>query len=307
MKSLSTMSLARFCGLYSGIVFGIYWMPLRYLDQAGLPGMWSTTLFNLATMIAVLPFMIYGWRRFLPGRPRFHIISICSGLGYVLYNSSFLFTDVISAIVLFYLMPIWGFILGRIFLKEKITSVRWLSMVVAFAGLWLILGEGSAVPIPNNVGDWMALAAGLFWAGVALMLLTDNNSEKAIHYSAGFIFWATVIAAVSAILVTRAGIHPEPDLRNLPDLWWLLPFAAIVIVPAAVATVYAPTKLNPGVVGLLFMTEISVGTITAAIWAGEPFGGRQLAGVLLVTAAGALEPLLELVKSRKRRRITATG
>jgi len=43
------------------------------------------------------------------------------------------------------------------------------------------------------------------------------------------------------------------------------------------------------VVGLLFMTEVSVGAITAAIWAGEPFGWRELAGVVLISMAGLSE------------------
>ncbi len=60
------------------------------------------------------------------------------------------------------------------------------------------------------------------------------------------------------------------------------------------ATMWATPKLNPAVVGLLFMTEISVGAVTAALWAGEPFGARELAGVVLITAAGILESVWEL-------------
>ena len=47
--------------------------------------------------------------------------------------------------------------------------------------------------------------------------------------------------------------------------------------------------MNPGVVGILFMTEISVASITAAIWAGEPFGLRELSGVILISLAGLSE------------------
>jgi hypothetical protein len=37
------------------------------------------------------------------------------------------------------------------------------------------------------------------------------------------------------------------------------------------------------------MTEISVGTVTAALWAGEPFGLREITGVLLISIAGLAE------------------
>jgi len=58
------------------------------------------------------------------------------------------------------------------------------------------------------------------------------------------------------------------------------------VVPAAWTAIWGAPHLNPGVVGLLFMTEISVGTATAAIWAGEPFGWRESIGVVLITMAG---------------------
>ena len=49
--------------------------------------------------------------------------------------------------------------------------------------------------------------------------------------------------------------------------------------------------VDPGIVGILFMTEIIVGTITVAIWAGEPFGAREIIGVVLISGAGLAESL----------------
>jgi len=37
------------------------------------------------------------------------------------------------------------------------------------------------------------------------------------------------------------------------------------------------------------MTEIGVGVITAAIWANEPLGVRELTGIALITIAGLCE------------------
>jgi drug/metabolite transporter (DMT)-like permease len=50
------------------------------------------------------------------------------------------------------------------------------------------------------------------------------------------------------------------------------------------------------------MTEISVGAVTAAIWAGEPFGFREIVGVVLISAAGVTESIWDLwLKSRLKR------
>ncbi len=282
-------TLAKLAAVYSGLVFGIYWIPIRALENAGFPGVWATTMFNLASMLIVIPIIIRYRRRFFPGRLRMHLIAFGTGLGYAVYATAYVYTEVVNVIVLFYLMPIWGFLLARIFIADRITPVRWLSMAVGFAGLWVILGRGTEFPVPRNIGDWMALASGFLWAAFALAILMDGR-EKAVVYGAGFVTWACIITGASAFLATATGRLPMADWSALTGtLPWLLPFSLAVIVPAAVATVYAPTKLNPGIVGLLFMAEISVGTISAAIWADEPFGTRQLLGVCLITLAGVLE------------------
>ena len=61
------------------------------------------------------------------------------------------------------------------------------------------------------------------------------------------------------------------------------------MIPGAYAAFWGAPHLNPGVVGLLMMTELSVGGITAAIWANEPLGARELAGIALITLAGLTE------------------
>lgn len=289
LKGMSEQNLAKLAAVYAGLVFGIYWIPIRALETAGFPGLWATTMFNLATVIIALPFLVIHRRRIFPGRLRLHIIGFGTGLGYALYATAYVYTEVVNVIILFYLMPVWGFLLARIFIADPITPVRLWSMAVGFFGLWVILGDGFAFPVPRNTGDWMALAAGFLWAAFALLLLMDNR-DRATVYGASFVTWALILTAIGAWLSTRSGATPVPDWSALTGtLPWLLPLALVVIFPAAVATVYAPTKLNPGLVGLLFMAEVSVGTITAAIWSGEPFGLRQVIGVCLITLAGALE------------------
>jgi len=299
-------SLAKLAAIYSGLVFGIYWIPLRALDAAGFPGIWATAMFALLAAILSLPLLCWRYQRFVRGSPRFHIICIGTGLGFTFYATAFVYTGVISVIVLFYLMPIWGFVFARIFIGDRITTVRWAAMIVAISGLLTILGEPSTTSeanifsdklvlvaslAPNNVGDWMALTAGIMWAGIALMILTEDHSSS-IDLALGFLVWGAVFSLGFAWLASILGYEPMPDIsRLIHELNWLLPFALFVIIPAALATVYGPSKLNPGIVGLFFMAEISVATATAAIWADEPFGPRHLLGVTLITFAGILETI----------------
>ena len=294
----SKRTWAKMAGVFSGIVFGVYWIPLRLMDAAGIHGIWAVVVFNVTAFALVSPWVIYKWRNFVIGRLRLQLGSIITGLAYVLYTSAFLYTEVVRALVLFYLMPIWGFVLARIFINETITLTRWVSMVFGLAGLTVICGIKNGIPIPSNSGDWMALAGGFVWAGGALLILTDK--QQPLNYCAMFLFWASILSITAALLATNHGLLLLPQWRQLPSiLFWLVPLAILITIPAAFATLFAPSQLNPGIVGLLFMTEISIGTITAALFAGEPFRTTEILGVLLITTAGLAEPVQSWITGSK--------
>ena len=301
LNKTSQQGLAKLSAIYSGLVFGIYWIPIRALDATGFSGVWAAFVFNLIATAIVTPIIVIRWRSFIYGSLRFHLICFGTGLGFTLYASSFVYTNVVSVIVMFYMMPIWGFLLARWIIGDAITPIRWVSMIIGIAGLVVILGLDSGLPLPRNAGDWMALVAGILWAALSLSILTDKKQEKPVNYASGFIIWSCIATYAMGSLATHLGIEPLPQWQRLyGELIWLLPFSLFVIVPAAIATIYGPSKLNPGVVGLFFMTEISVATITAALWAGEPFGAPQILGVTLITVAGVLETVFLLFRNQPR-------
>lgn len=296
MPAIRQQNLAKLASLYAGVVFGIYWIPLRALDAAGFSGIWASVVFNAVPLLLISPVIFFRRRSFHPRRLRFHAGGLLVGISISLYSIAFLYTEVVRTILLFYLTPIWGFLLARLVIGEAITGVRWLAMLLGLAGLLTIFIEpsGPALPLPRNSGDWMALISGFTWAIASLMLLTDNRSH-AIDYGLAFFVWGTMTTSSLAIVIWSLGLISPPLWSALDDtLIWLIPIALFIVIPGGIATVYGPTVLNPGVVGLLFMTEISVATITAAILTDEPFGGREITGVLLISAAGLVEPVKAL-------------
>ena len=80
---------------------------------------------------------------------------------------------------------------------------------------------------------------------------------------------------------------------------WLIPVTLFLVLPCALASTWGPRHIDPAVVGILFMTEITVGGITAALMAGEPFGLRELAGVLLISGAALVDSLWDFRQARK--------
>ncbi len=279
-------------GLYAGICFGVFWIPIRALEATGFSGPWAMVIFAGLPLIACLPVLWWRNLRILSHRPFELLGGLIGGLAFALYATAFLYTDVVRVIVMFYVMPVWGFLMAWAVLGERITLARWIALVLCFAGLFTVFGQQTGVPWPENLGDWCALLSGILWALAALLILMNNRVPIMVH---GFNFFAsaTVVCLVVAALATVQGHLPQPRWAGLGDvLIWVVPVSLLLILPAGLATVFAPTRLNPGVAGLLFMAEVVVAAITVAIWADETLGVREVTGLILIMSAGLVEPLM---------------
>lgn len=291
-------TLAKLACAYSGVVWGLFWIPLRALDESGITGAWATVLFYTVPAVLCLPVALWRWRSVLAGGWGLQLTGLVTGTALVLYADSLVYTEVIRAMLLYYTTPVWSTLLARLVLKEPITAVRWLAIALGVAGMLVIFGIDVGAPLPRNVGDWMALAGGILWAVAAVRMRGDPTSSAIEFTSLHFILGAP--AAVLMALLPLTGALPTPDIAAVAGvLPWLVPTLVAVVMTGSFAAMWGASHLNPGIVGLLFMTEISVGTATAAIWAGEPFGLREIVGIVLITSAGLAESLPNL---RKRRR-----
>ena len=282
---------AKFACLYAGAVWGLFWIPLRALEEADIHGLWITVVYFLIPTIFLIPVTLKRWKHVKMGGLSLQLTAMISGGALLLYSTSIIYTDVVRAILLFYLTPIWATILARIFLGDAITLSRILSMAMAILGMLTIFGLGAGFPIPKNIGDWLGIASGVLWA-VATVRLRMSESHSAIELTAGFFQWSLIFSASAAFLLAPAYM-PRVE-QALPTLPLLLIFMALLVLPGTYASLWGPKYLSPGIVGLLFMTEIVVGAISVALLAGEPFGIRELAGILLIAGASMLEPLLAL-------------
>ena len=144
-------------------VWGLFWLPLRSLDEHGVNGLWAIVLIMGA---AALPALILVWQQresveFRSATP--WLVGFALGTSSVLYFIGLLYSDVVRVIFLFYLLPVWTTFAARIIYGEPIKRQKLFVIAVALSGLWLLLGGGSEPPLPKNIGDWCGIGSGLFW------------------------------------------------------------------------------------------------------------------------------------------------
>ena len=99
--------------LLSGLLWGTAWMPLKYFAGRGMTGLSVTVLtYGFAGALA-LPWL---WRRRQAWRTHRALLAsmgLLGGLANACFASAMMFGEVSRAMLLFYLVPVWGVLGGR--------------------------------------------------------------------------------------------------------------------------------------------------------------------------------------------------
>lgn len=273
----------------AGLLWGLFWLPFRAAQQAGVGGGWaSLSLFVVCTLV-LAPAAALRWRRLRARAGPLLVTGVLAGAAFSLYSTALLLTEVVRAVLLFYLTPVWSTLLGRVLLGEPVTGNRVFALIFGLAGLVVILGVRGAPPVPHNAGDWMALIAGMAWAYGSVLIY--RGSREFFETSFMFVLGGLLVTAVVVVLPLR-GTGVPPTLADVGHAApWLLLTAGLFTLPPIFITVWGAARLSPARVGILLMGEVVVGVTTAAIWSGEPFGIREGIGSALIISAAALEVL----------------
>ena len=111
--------------LISCFFWGTYWIPLRYLNNDNNASVWPIFISFLILSVILIKPLILSIKIILINK-NFFFLAGCSfsALAIALYSESLLRGEIAKAVVLFYLCPIWGSILARIFLHQKFTTKR---------------------------------------------------------------------------------------------------------------------------------------------------------------------------------------
>lgn len=280
--------------LLSGAAWGLFWLPLRWLETVGITGAWASLGFFLAAAPVLLPLLVFRRRAFAEGGLALLITGALTGVAFLCYALSLLLTDVVRALLLFYVTPLWGTLLAWLLLGERLTRGRVAALLLAFAGLVTILGTGSEGPAreTGRIGDWLGLISGLLWAYGSLRIYRQPHGG-ALEQGVSFFGWAGLAAIPILFLLPEAAAGPAPSLDALASAAPLtVVLAALVYLPSISLILWGATHLDPGRVGLLLMSEVVVGVASAAALTDEPFGLREILGTGLILSAALVEVAL---------------
>jgi drug/metabolite transporter (DMT)-like permease len=266
---------------------GFNWLPLRALAREGLESGWAGFATCVLATLMMLPLMLGRGRRLDAVALSVLLTGLANGGALALYAASMLLTEVVRTLLLFYLTPMWGALLGILVLGERLTAARILAILLCLAGMAVILGNTHGWPWPHNVGDWLAILAGAVYAYGSLRVYAAHDVGARAQTFATMIGCA-VVSALVLLLLPASLAGPAPSITPML-LLSVGAYALGMIIPINWLALWSAKYLTPARVGLIFALESVVGIASVALLIDEPFGWREMLGSALVIVATLIE------------------
>ncbi len=265
--------------LVSAALWGVIWYPLRLLDDAGLPGIWSSMAMYSAAAILVLP-SLFSWpsvnqKGWLLG------LALAAGVTNIAFVIALVEGEVMRVMLLFYLSPIWTVLLGRWWLGEKLSLMAMAYFILAMIGAVVMLWDPAlSTPWPQASADWLALLAGMAFATNNVIGRKLANVEMKMKTAMSW--WGCVVVATTVILLLG---EPTPAVDVSIWLWaCLLGWLGIVLMTVAIFYGLARMPVYRSSVIMLF--ELLVAAIAAWLLTDEVMSMQEWAGGILILMAG---------------------
>ena len=258
--------------VFNAFVWGVSWWPFRQLHGAGLHPLWATALMY-ALAVGGLLLARPGLLARTLQHPALWLLALSSGLTNVAFNWAVTVGDVVRVVLLFYLMPAWSVLLAWRVLGERPTRMAVVRLVMAFAGVALVLVPADA-SIERMVGhlsgaDLLALAGGFCFA-------LTNVTLRRLPWPA--------CAGLLAGFVT-----PVPALA----MGWVV--VALLLATAFLLSNYAlqygATRLAAGTTALIMLSEVVFASVSSVLLTDTALDARTVLGGSLIVSAALLATL----------------
>ncbi len=234
-----------------GVTILVGFSVLLGLNQAlikivndGFSPMFQSGLRSICAFLPVLLFALFMKRR----------LSVTDGsLGWGIVNGllfSFEFgllfvaldyTTVARVSLFFYVMPVWVAVSAHFLIPEEpLNRNKILGLTLSVAGIAIaLMGNLGAAGEKAWLGDILALVAGMFWAGIAMVTrlkLHNVSAEMNLLYQ----------LALSAVLLTAISPFIEAPIREPTfEIYGIFAFQVLVIVSAGFLTWFWALSIYP--------------------------------------------------------------
>ncbi len=261
------------------------WIVARAVREDIAPGF--ATVGRLFIVLSILlPFAARGLRVKLPALSRgdWKVLAALGftggGLHLGLQWLGLHYTTATSGILYLSMSPIFILILAAP-LGERIALRQALGVAISFCGVYLIATQGRPAVPSFNVGDVMALASMMMWAGYTVLLRVRRDALNTIEF-------LVVVCALGVLYMTPWVLwelvsNPRLSL-NAAGAWGVLYSAIGSLLLAYAGWSYVVRRLGAARAGVTLHLMPAMGVGLAALFLGEYPRWFHFAGIVLILA-----------------------
>lgn len=270
-----------FSCLIAATLWGVFWYPLRIMENMGVSGLWASILIYSATLIILLPGIWTNRSGFLQQPLILGMMGLAAGWANLGFLLAILEGNVVRVILLFFLSPIWTVLLGKLLLKEHMSILAWLSIVMAICGAVIMLWQPADIDIIQSTyaADILAITAGFAFA--LMNVLIRKSGDISILLKMGPACLGVLFLAITGILT----VHPPAPVLTPATLGFAMGIGGIGMLVMTYTAQYGATHLPVHRSAVIFLFEIVAGAVSAALLTNEIVTPREWAGGLLVVLA----------------------
>ena len=267
----------------ASLMWGLAWLPLKQLEHMGLSGIALTFIAASAAAALLLPRLLRGrgrWR----GQGRYLLlIAALGGYANLAFTVAMIYGEVVRAMVLFYLLPVWGVLGGWLFLGERLDTLRAAAVAAALFGAFLILGGFDVLRGDISWPDLLAISCGMTFAGNNLVFRARQTIPVA-DKTAAMLLGAAALAGV----LLAAGVQPWPEASAIS---WVAAagYGLIWLLAATLGTQFGVTHMEAGRASIIIILELLTAVTTAVLIGGERMSPAEMSGGALILVAAIIE------------------
>jgi drug/metabolite transporter (DMT)-like permease len=278
------------CAL-AAILWGLFWYPLRLLEEMGVPGLWSSLIIYAFAMLFLFPVFWKKRAEFFNHKLEYVLIGLFAGWTNLAFILAVLEGEIVRVLLLFYLSPIWAIFLAVIILRERLTLIGLCSLILAMVGAALMLWQPD-FDYANGIGlaDFYAISAGMAFAVTNIIVRKIGNTPFAVKIGVAWI--GVLVLTVCGLLLAQL---PVPEFSvNAGLLCFFIGFPLMLVMTWTAQ--YGVTHLPIQRSSVIFLLEIVAGAVSAAIWTDEIVRNIEYIGGVLIVSAG----LISVIKQKNQ-------
>ena len=276
-----TSALPVICLLVAATLWGVFWYPLRILEQQGLDGVWASLFIYTGTLVVAIPIIIRRFNELLASPYLIIAIMISSGWCNIAFILAIVEGEIVRVILLFFLSPIWATILARIVLKEELTLMARATIVLALAGAMTMLWSPEVgYPWPTSFADWLALSSGVAFALTNLFTHMAQKTSIPVKTASA---WIGVVFVASIIIAVRGNISLEVEASTI---YLAFAIGLLLMTLMTFCVVYGVTHMPIHRSAVILIFEVVAAAISAYLLTSERLNTQEwIGGVIVIVAA----------------------